>query len=57
MTSISFCRWVNESLLPNSILEPGYPRHISMQTARTRLHELGFEVLDKKKGVYIDGHE
>ena len=26
-------------------------------TARKWLHELGFEVLDKKKGVYIDGHE
>ena len=28
-----------------------------MQTARLWQHELGFEVLDKKKGVYIDGHE
>ena len=57
MTSISFCRWVNDVLLPNSILEPGYPRRISVQTGRRWLHELGFEVLDKKKGVYIDGHE
>lgn len=57
LTAISFCHWVNESLLPNSILEPGYPRHVSVQTARTWLHELGFQVLDKKKGVYIDGHE
>ena len=57
MTSISFCRWVNEQLLPNSVLEPGFPRHIGVETARKWLHELGFEVLDKKKGVYIDGHE
>ena len=57
MTAITFCRWVNESLLPNSILEPGYPRHVSVQTARKWLHELGFQVLDKKKGIYIDGHE
>ena len=57
LTSISFCRWVNEYLLPNSILVPGYPRKISVQTARLWLHELGFQVLDKKKGIYIDGHE
>ena len=57
MTSIAFCRWVNESLLPNSILDPGYPRSVSVETARKWLHELGFEVLDKKKGIYIDGHE
>ena len=57
MTSIAFCRWVNESPLPNSILDPGYPRTVSVETARKWLHELGFEVLDKKKGIYIDGHE
>ena len=57
MTSISFCRWVNEQLLPSSILKPGIPRHIGVETGRKWLHELGFEVLDKKKGVYIDGHE
>ena len=57
MTAISFCRWVNESLLPNSVLEPGFPQHIGVTTAQTWLPELGLEVLDKKKGVYIDGHE
>ena len=31
--------------------------HIGVETARKWLHELGFEVLDKKKGVYLDGHE
>ena len=57
MTAITFCLWVNESLLPNGILEPGYPRRVSVQTARKWLHELGFQILDKKKGVYIDVHE
>lgn len=57
LTAVSFCCWVNESLLPNSILDPGYPRRVSVQTARKWLHELGFKVLDKNKGVYIDGHE
>ena len=57
LTSIDFCRWVNESLLPNSTLEPGFPRRISLETARTWLHQLGFEVLTSQKGIFIDGHE
>lgn len=29
MTSISFCHWIiNETLLPNSILDPGYRRSV-----------------------------
>ena len=52
-----FARWVNEDLLPNHALEPGYPRKISQETARKWLHELGFCVLDSKKGTYVDGHE
>ena len=51
MTSRSFVDG-STSLLPNSILEPGYPRSISVKTARRWLHEIGFEILDKKKGVY-----
>ena len=57
MTSISFCRWVNDELLPNVALEPRFPRRISLETARKWLHKLDFHVLDQKKGVYIDGHE
>ncbi len=57
MTAVSFTRWVNDCLLPNSILEPGFPRHIGVETGRIFLHELGFEVLNKKKGVYIDNAE
>ena len=57
MTARSFCHWVNDDLLPNEALEPGYPRRIAVDTSRRWLHELGFCVLDQKKGVYIDGHE
>ena len=52
-----FARWVNENLPLNHALEPGYPRQISQEIARKWLHELGFCVLDSKKGTYVDGHE
>ena len=54
LTSSAFCQWVNNDLLPNSVLEPGYPRRVSVETARKWLHELGFELA---KGVFIDGHD
>ena len=57
LTASSFCHWVNNELLPNSVLEPGYPRRVSVETARKWLHELGFEILQRSKGVFIDGHE
>ena len=57
LTSIDFCCWVNESLLPNSTLEPGFPRKICLETARKWLHQLCFEVLTTQKGIFIDGHE
>ena len=57
LTTFSFCQWVNEQLLVNETLEPGYPRAISVETARRWLHELGFEVLTAKKGCFVDGHE
>ena len=57
LTSISFCKWINEVLLMNSALEPGYPRKISLSTSLRWLHNLGFEVIKKKKGTYVDGHE
>ena len=31
LTSLSFCQWVNEDLLPNEVLEPGFPRRISVE--------------------------
>ena len=48
---------MNETLLPNSTLEPGFPRKIGLETARKWLHHLGFEVLTANKGIFIDGHE
>lgn len=46
-----------KSLLPNSTLEPGYPRKISVETGRKWLHELGFEIITTHKGIFYDGHE
>ena len=57
MTVQYFCKWVNKSLLPNLTLEPGFPRKVSMATARRWLHQMGFEVITPRKGIFIDGHE
>ena len=57
LTTPVFCRWINESLLPNSTLEPGFPRKVGLETARLWLHLLGFEVLTVQKRVFIDGYE
>lgn len=57
LTVASFCEWVNESLLPNETLEPGFPRKISIETARQWMHKMGFQVLTAKKGSFVDGHE
>ena len=48
---------MNKFLLPNSTLEPGYPRTVSVETARKWLHHLGFKVISAKKGIFYDGHE
>ena len=55
LTAGSFCSWVNEELLPNETLEPGFPRRVSVDTARVWMHEMGFEVLVTKKGMFVDG--
>ena len=57
LTAGDFCKWVNESFLPNCTLEPGFPRRVGLETARLWLHHLGFEVLTARKGIFIDGHE
>ena len=57
LTIGSFCEWVNNDLLPNETLEPGFPRKVSVETAHKWLHQLGFEVKVKKKGTFVDGHE
>ena len=54
MTAGFFCQWVNECLLLSSCLEAGFPRRISVETARKWLKEL---VLQANKGSYFDGHE
>ena len=57
LTVGKFCQWVNDDLLPNTTLEPGFPRKIAVETARKWMHELGFSVVTKKKGTFVDGHE
>ena len=57
MRIFDFCSWANNELLPSSTLEPGFPRQISIETARRWLHQLGFEYLSPKKGSFVDGHE
>ena len=57
LTAGAFCQWVNNQLPPNSVLEPGYPRRVSVETARKWLYDLEFDVLQLSKGVFIDGHD
>ena len=57
LTIGKFCHWVNNDLLPNETLEPGFPRKISVETGRKWMHNMGFKVTAKKKGTYVDGHE
>ena len=57
MTARSFSSWVNDDLLPNSTLESGAPRKISVEVGRKWLHSMGFEVTKITKGIYGAGHE
>lgn len=57
MIVMSFTTWVNSELLPSQVLEPGFPRIILVETSRKWLHELGFFIVDRKKGICYDGHE
>ena len=57
VTAGAFYQWVNNEQLPNSVLEPGYPHRMSLETARKWLHELGFNVIQLTKRVFSDGHE
>ena len=54
---MTFAKWVNKTLLPNSTLESEYLRKVAVDTATERLHHLGFEVWSPRKGIFIDGHE
>lgn len=40
LTAGSFCSWINEVLLPNETLEPGFPRKVSVETARTWMQKV-----------------
>ena len=51
LTVARFCLWVNSDLLSNET-ESGFPKDF-----RKWKHELGFEVVLKKKGTFVDGHE
>ena len=57
LTCIKFSEWVNVDLFPNENLAPGFPRKISVESGWKWMHELGFEVIAKKKGTFVDGHE
>jgi len=57
LTAAVFYHWINKVLLLNSVLEPGYPRRVSLTTALRWLHNIGFQVIKKKKGTYVDRHE
>ena len=54
---VIFGQWVNNDLLPNACLEPGFPRKTSIDTACKWMHQLGFETLSSSKGRYFDGYE
>ncbi len=57
MTRAGYCEWINENLLPNTTLEPEFPRRVSVETAHCWLQELGFSVLQAQKGTFVDCHE
>lgn len=57
LKTATFCEWVNEDLLPNSSLEPGVSRKVSIERAWKWFHKQGFEALTPAKGMFFDGHE
>ena len=40
-----FTQWVNDDLLLNATLEPGFPRSISVQTGHNWMHRMGYSWL------------
>ena len=57
LTTGKFCQWVNDDLLMRTTLEPEFPRKIGIETSRKWVHELGFAVVQKQKGTFVDSHE
>ena len=48
---------MNDDLLPYETLDPGFLRKVSVETSQKWMIELGLNVVHKKKGTYVDGHE
>ena len=57
LTNSMFCKYDNEVLLPNKVLDPEFPRSVSIETSRKWLYFLGLSMKGHKKGTYVDGHE
>ena len=59
LTNSMFCKYVNEVLLPNKVLDPGFPCSVSIETSSKWLYFLGFSRKGHKKGTYVagNGHE
>lgn len=57
MSTRTFQKFCNDELLKDHEDEDGKPVTISVEAARLWLHKLGFGVLDRGRGVYIDGHD
>ena len=55
--ALSFSKWIAEKLHCFDELCLLSPVNISERTARRWLHRLGFRMGERKKGLYIDGHE
>ena len=60
MAVSDFCHYINDMLLHpdgEENISPSFPREVSTETPQRWLHELGFSVKEKKKGMYVDGHD
>ena len=58
LTAESFCRWVNQTLLPSEAEARGQPlKPIGASTAFAWLAKLGFAHKQNNKSLYYDGHE
>ena len=55
MTSLTFCEFVNNELLPSQNLSPNFPQNVSLDT-NSVASPTCFKPVSHKKGVCIDGH-
>ena len=54
LTTGMFYQMVKNDLLMRTTLEPGFPRKIGIETTRKRMHKLGFAVVHKTKGTFVE---